>query len=169
MVVAVKDRLLPPGSRLDIPVTVKGSGWGDGLRTKHVAAELVDDTGARSVVLLPVTAAVRESMNLAVIPGHVELPVSTFNDILTFSLFARGDKAIIDRLPARIDFEASPVRQVELRSPPLEGRNASRELVVTLRPTRAINQPGETRILQIVIEGKETQTIEVPVHINASH
>ena len=142
-------------------------GWGDGLRTKHVAVELTDEKGVHSVVLLPVTAAVRESMNLSIIPGHVELDDSTPNKTLSFSLFARGDKAIIDRLPPTINCGTSLTPRVEINRPAMEGRRASREIAVVLRASAVAGHVDETRILEIVVNGKDPQTIQIPLHVRA--
>jgi len=164
MVARAADQVLAPGRSLEIPITVKGAGWGDGQRTKRVAVEVADSQGSQSIILLQITAAVREVVNLGVIPGHVELRYSAKGVPISFSLFARGDRAVIDRLPRAIDCRSDKKPRISLTAPTLEGRYGTREIIVSLSTPSTTNAGDNARTLEIDVSGAHRQTIQIPIH-----
>lgn len=164
MVARAADQVLAPGRSLKIPITVKGAGWGDGQRTKRVAVKVADSQGSQSIILLQITAAVRESVSLGVIPGHVELSYSAKGIPASFSLFARGDRAVIDRLPRTVELRNDKKSQIVVKAPTLEGRYGTREIVVRLTTPLMPNVEDDTRILEINVSGDRNQIIQIPFH-----
>jgi hypothetical protein len=125
--------LLKPQTGLSIPVVVHGPAWGDGLRTKNLWLSLTDNYGMNSTILLHVTGAINHVASLAIIPNRIDLAYGPGNVSPGFSLFVRGDAAVVDRLPSAIALSDSPETHIRVAVSRLEGRRASREIGVSLQ------------------------------------
>jgi hypothetical protein len=92
-VINLSERKLSPGRKLSIPVTISGSAWGEGRRTKRVAVYLSDEkNGNRSDLLFRVTANVEAVPRLSIIPARVRLGALRPGESTSIHLFARGEK-----------------------------------------------------------------------------
>jgi hypothetical protein len=163
-VVRISDPVLRPNTQTEIPVTVQGAGWGDGLRTKLVAVHLKDGGGNTSNIVLKVTAMVQNFTDLAVIPARIDVPDARAGEALTVPIFVHGDKSVVDDLPSEIEIRAGAKNHLRIAPPKRQGWRASREIAVNFILPSSASPIKE--LLEIEIAGDYQQNLRIPVRID---
>lgn len=164
-VVRATESVLPPKATLHVPVMLKGSAWGSGRRTKRVLVQVKDDHGITTDVVLNVTAAVEEASKLALIPGRVDFQRVRPGEVVTIPMFVRGDKAVVESLPAEIKLNCNAPRAVVVQSPKLRGWRVSREILLSVLAPDGGSDPAVTHVLEIVVNGGYEQRVQIPVRL----